>query len=99
MYNYFLTQALIKEAAALELLKEAQLLKLAARKRSVSPAEKLRAVGRGALYGGLAGLPIFAYGVMTDIPELMLVPLGTAALGALVARAQQDYEKGLFPWR
>jgi hypothetical protein len=36
-YNHFLMRALIKRAAALELLKEAQLLKIALRRRPFDP--------------------------------------------------------------
>jgi uncharacterized protein YjeT (DUF2065 family) len=90
MYNYLLTQALIKEAAALELLKEAQLLKLAVRQRPLTPEEKLRLIGRGALVGGLVGLPVAISGIVAKEPEYAAIPIGTAILGSIVARSLFD---------
>jgi len=87
MYNYFLAQALIKEATALELLREARLLKLAARESSLTPEEKLRLIGRGALYGGLVGLPVAISGIVAKDPELAAIPIGTAILGSIVSRS------------
>jgi hypothetical protein len=81
MYNYFLTQALIKEAAALDLLNKSLILKLAAEKKVEVPKDiKFTLFERHPI--ATSTLPVFpligasAMGIIPLETSLILLPLG-----------------------